>query len=125
MNIKAAKILAVDDEEMILDLFKRILEPEGYELITTRNAKDVLSLLEQHEPDLVLLDIIMPEISGIQVLDLIRRKSNVPVLMVTASKDTASLHDSLSIGADDYIRKPFHKKELLARIKTKLRRASI
>ena len=83
----------------------------------------VLALLEDCKPDLVILDVMMPRPDGFQVLELIRQRSNVPVIMLTAKGELTSLQKALVIGADDYVRKPFHAVKLLARIKAKLRRA--
>ena len=83
----------------------------------------VLALLEDCKPDLVILDVMMPRPDGFQVLELIRQRSNVPVIMLTAKGELTSLQKALVMGADDYVRKPFHAVELLARIKAKLRRA--
>ncbi len=117
-------IMVVDDEPVILTLLNRTLEPEGYGVITADNGRTALNLLEEHGPDLVILDIMMPGINGFQVLDLIRQRSNVPVIMLTGRTEVATLRDALVLGADDYVRKPFHTQELRARIRAKLRRAS-
>ena len=82
-------------------------------------------LLEEHRPDLVILDIMMPEFDGLQVLSLIRQSSDIPVIMLTARTEVTILRDALVLGADDYVRKPFGTQELLARIQAKLRRAGI
>ncbi len=117
-------IMAVDDEQGILRLLKRSLEPEGYDVILADNGTVALELFEEHMPDLVILDIMMPGLDGFQVLDLIRQRSNVPVIMLTAKREVSTARDALGLGADDYVRKPFYTQELLARIKAKLRRAS-
>ena len=116
-------ILAVDDEQAILRLLSRTLEPEGYSVVVAADGRSALNLLEEHKPDLVILDIMMPGLNGFQVLDLIRQRSNVPVIMLTARSEVTTLRDALSLGADDYVRKPFGRGELLARIRAKLRRA--
>ncbi len=116
-------IMAVDDEQGILRLLKRSLEPEGYDVILADNGTVALELFEEHMPDLVILDIMMPGLDGFQVLDLIRQRSNVPVIMLTAKREVSAARDALGLGADDYVRKPFYTQELLARIRAKLRRA--
>ena len=116
-------IMVVDDEQAILRLLSRTLEPEGYGVVVADNGRSALELLEDCRPDLVILDIMMPGLDGFQVLDLIRQRSNVPVIMLTARCEVTTLRDALSLGADDYVRKPFRKGELLARIRAKLRRA--
>ena len=116
-------IMAVDDEQMILKLLKRTLEPEGYGVIVADNGRSALALLEKQRPDLVLLDIMMPGLDGFQVLNLIRQYSSVPVIMLSAKREVTTKRDTLNHGADDYMEKPFHAGELVARIRTKLRRA--
>ena len=116
-------IMVVDDEQAILRLLNRTLEPEGYGVILADNGSSALALLEEHTPDLVILDIMMPGLDGFQVLDLIRQRSNIPVIMLTSKTEVTTLRDALALGADDYVRKPFGTRELLARIRAKLRRA--
>ena len=115
-------IMVVDDEQTILNLLKRTLEPEGYGVVTAADGRSALALLEEHKPDLVILDIMMPGLDGFQVLDIIRQRSDVPVIMLTARREVNTLRDALALGADDYVRKPFHRGELVARIRAKLRR---
>jgi len=117
-------IMVVDDEQLILKLLSRTLEPEGYDVVVAENGEAALKLLDKHEPDLVILDIMMPGLDGFQVLGLIRQRSNIPVIMLTARHEVTAVRDALTVGADDYVRKPFHTRELLARIRAKLRRAS-
>ena len=118
---KHPSIMVVDDERTILSLLKRTLEPEGYGVVVADNGRSALTLLEDCQPDLVLLDIMMPGLDGFRVLDLIRQRSNVPVIMLTGMCGVTALRDTLALGADDYVRKPFHTRELLARIHAKLR----
>ena len=117
-------ILVVDDEELIRKLLHALLSLEGYRVITASGGIVALQLLEEKKPDLVLLDIMMPGLDGFQVLRLIRERSNVPVIMLTAKREDFTVRDTLALGADDYVRKPFPPKELLARIRAKLRRAN-
>jgi len=114
-------ILVVDDEEHIRILLRRILESAGYTVVTANNGREALEKLSD-DTNLVLLDIKMPEMDGFQTLNLIRDRSNVPVMMVTGIGEVSSASDALVFGADDYIRKPFKTAELLARIGAKLRR---
>jgi len=97
---------------------------EGYDVITASDGSSALELLEEYKPELVILDIMMPGLDGFQVLDLIRKRSNVPVIMVTARGEVTSLRDALVLGADDYVRKPFSVRELVARVRAKLRRTT-
>ena len=117
-------IMVVDDEQTILRLLNRTLELEGYGVIVADNGRLALDLLEEHRPDLVILDIKMPGLDGYQVLNLIRQSSNVPVIMLSATREMTTKRDTLILGADDYVEKPFHTGELVARIRAKLRRAA-
>lgn len=118
-------ILVVDDDQSILKMLKRVFELEGFDVMVAPSAEPALALLEKHTPDLVILDIMMPGLDGFQVLDLIRRDSNVPVIMLTAKAGIAPLQGALEQGADGYILKPFSILQLNARIKAVLRRAKL
>jgi len=115
--------MVVDDEQTILGLLDHTLKPAGYDVVLASDGSSALKLLERHSPDLVILDIMMPGLNGFQVLRLMRQRSNVPVMMLTARREVETLRDALNLGADDYVRKPFGTQELLARIRAKLRRA--
>ncbi len=117
------KILVVDDEDRNLRLVEAMLAPEGYEVVLAHSGQEGLEKTRDTCPDVVLLDIMMPELNGFEVLRILRQQSNIPVIMLTAKKEVTSAVDSFHLGADDYVRKPFRKGELLARIRTKLRRA--
>lgn len=119
---KTHTILVIDDEPDMLQLLKRILESEGYRVIVAADGLYGLTLVREAKPDLILLDIMMPGPNGFMVLDSIRQYSDAPVIMVTAKRDIESLQKTLTLGADDYIKKPFSPVELLARVKAKLRR---
>ncbi len=116
-------IMAVDDEPVILMLLKRTLESGGYDVIVATDGNSALILLNERQPDLVLLDIMMPELDGFQVLERLRPHSDVPVIMLTAKDEVDSVRNALALGADDYVRKPFSPRELLARIQARLRRS--
>ena len=115
-------ILAVDDDERTLEMLNRIFTLEGYDIATATDGHSALALLNERTPDLILLDIMMPGLDGFEVLDMIRQRSDVPVIMITAKCDVDSLRDAIFMGADDYVRKPFSAREVVARVKTKLRR---
>ena len=117
------RIMVVDDDQEMLKLLNRTLELEGFDAIVVADGDEALAILEEIEPDLVILDIIMPGLDGFQTLDLIRERSNVPVIMLSARCEVSSLQKALALGADDYIRKPFSTRSLVARIGAKLRRA--
>jgi len=123
MTEKQETILVVDDEEMVRTLLQRTLQEAGYDVIAAANGQEALDKLTQFDVSLVLLDIKMPGLDGFQVLEHIRQRSNIPVIMLTAIRDVHTVRDSLGLGADDYIGKPFKTRELLARIQAKLRRA--
>ena len=120
---KRPLVLAVDDEEPILKLLRVNLAAEGYDVITASDGIVALKLLKEHLPDLLLLDIMMPDLDGMQILNRIRRTSNIPVIMVTAKCGVTTLRDSLNLGAGDFVRKSFSILELTARGKAKLRLA--
>lgn len=120
---KAVHILVVDDEQQILEIVKAYLERNGFTVMTTENGKDALFGFEHFPPDVVLLDLMLPDISGEQVCRKIRSKSKVPIIMLTAKVDEESIIAGLNMGADDYITKPFSPKELVARVKAALRRS--
>jgi two-component system KDP operon response regulator KdpE len=116
-------VLAVDDEAGILRLMKLELTGQGFRVITAGNGEEALKLVEEQRPDVVLLDVIMPEMTGLEVMRRIREQMNVPVIMVTAKDSDQDKVRGLELGADDYIVKPFSPEELGARIRAVLRRA--
>ena len=121
--VKRQCIMVVDDDQEMLKILNRTLELEGFDVVVVADGISALALMKEHEPDLVVLDIMMPELDGFQTLDLLRERSNVPVIVLTARRELASLQKALFLGADDYVRKPFDTRTLVARIRTKLRRA--
>lgn len=118
----SAKILVVDDEATILQTLRFNLEKNGYAVCTASDGRKALSVAELEKPDLIVLDIMLPELDGIEVCREIRKRSSAPVLMLTAKDQEIDKVLALEIGADDYITKPFSIYELLARIKAHLRR---
>ncbi|MGI6664805.1 MAG: response regulator transcription factor [Christensenellaceae bacterium] len=116
-------ILLMDDDENICKVIKLYLEKEGMNLLIANDGKTGLELFEEENPALVLLDIMMPGMSGIDVVKEIRKKSATPVIMLTAKGDTFDKVVALELGADDYIVKPFDPKELIARIRAVIRRS--
>lgn len=115
-------LLVVDDEAGILRLIKLELSAQGFRVITASNGEEALRLAEEQRPDAVLLDIMMPEITGLEVMRRLRERTNVPVLLVTAKDKDADKVRGLELGADDYIVKPFSPDELGARVRAVLRR---
>jgi two-component system KDP operon response regulator KdpE len=116
-------VLAVDDEAGILRLLKVELAAQGFRVITASNGEEALQLAEEQRPDLVLLDIVMPELTGAEVLRRLRERWSTPVIFVTAKDADADKVRGLEFGADDYIVKPFSPDELAARIRAVLRRS--
>jgi DNA-binding response OmpR family regulator len=117
------KILFADDDPVTLEALAACAKQEGYATVLARNGRQALDLWQQHRPDLLCLDIMMPEIDGYEVCRQVRAKdAAVPVLFLSAKNEEIDVVVGLQIGADDFIRKPFGKHELLARIRTALRR---
>ncbi|MDR1831898.1 MAG: response regulator transcription factor [Fusobacteriaceae bacterium] len=116
-------ILAADDEPKILDVLSSFLSAKGYRVLTAKNGREALAVFERENIALVLLDLMMPDIPGEEVCRAIRKKSRVPLIMLTAKVEEEDLLRGLAIGADDYITKPFSLKELNARIEALLRRS--
>ncbi|MFA5883300.1 MAG: response regulator transcription factor [Acidimicrobiia bacterium] len=117
------RILVADDEAGIREVVGRYLEAEGYDVAFAHDGAEALSLARAHEPDLVVLDVMMPGLDGIEVLRQLRAESDVYVIMLTARADEVDKIVGLSVGADDYLAKPFSPRELVARIKAVLRRS--
>lgn len=118
------KILVVDDEQPILDALRYSLEREGFEVVTAADSEEAIALFNETSPNLVLLDVMLPTRSGFEVCQLLRRRSDVPIIMLTAKGSEGDRVVGLEIGADDYVTKPFSMRELLARVKSVLRRSS-
>lgn len=118
----AAKILIVDDETRIVDILSYNLRKEGYETISAHDGETGLKLAIAENPDLVLLDIMMPGLDGYEVCKQLRKVSQVPVIMLTAKAEESDKVMSFELGADDYITKPFGVREMLARVMANLRR---
>ena len=114
------KVLICDDQPDIVNALKIYLKPEGYELLTAQNGKEALEMAK--EADLILMDIMMPVMDGITATDKIREFSNVPIILLTAKSETEDVVLGLNVGADDYITKPFVPVEVLARVRSQLRR---
>ncbi|KAA3661891.1 MAG: DNA-binding response regulator [Chloroflexi bacterium] len=117
-----AKILIIDDEENILNLVTAYLRPEGYEIRTEQNGRFGLQTALTFNPHLIVLDIMLPGMDGLELLSRLRRESDVYVIMLTAKNEETDKIIGLSVGADDYLTKPFSPRELVARIKAALRR---
>lgn len=122
------KILVVDDEEHIVELIKFNLEKNGYGVITADNGRDAFIIAKEQQPDLILLDLMLPGMDGLDVCKEIRRDSGIstmPIIMITAKGEELDKILGLELGADDYITKPFSVRELIARVKAILRRTTV
>lgn len=116
------KILIVDDDQEIVDLIELYLIGENYDILKAYDGKECAELLHNHDISLLVLDIMMPHLDGLTICKNLREYSNIPVIMVTAKTNPIDKVQGLTIGADDYITKPFHPLELVARIKAQMRR---
>ena len=118
----AKKILVVDDEKPISDIIKFNLEKEGYEVVVAFDGEEALEKVEGEKPDLIILDLMLPKIDGLEVAKRVRAKHTTPIIMVTAKDSELDKVLGLELGADDYVTKPFSNRELVARVKANLRR---
>ena len=118
------KILVIDDEPEIVVICRDYLQASGFEVITAADGIQGLAQARQHKPDLVILDLMLPGMDGLDVCRSLRREGNVPIIMLTARIEEADRLIGLELGADDYITKPFSPRELVARVRTVLRRSS-
>ncbi len=119
------RILLVDDERPIVESLRYALEKEGYDVLEASDGSEALNLARTHAPDLVLLDIMLPGMSGFEVCRILRKESPVPILMLTARSGEPDRVVGLDLGADDYITKPFSIREVLARVRAVLRRTQV
>lgn len=118
-------ILVVDDEKAIVDILDFNLKRDGYDVIRAYDGETGLKLFREKKPDLILLDIMMPKIDGLQVCKEIRHESNIPIIMLTAKAEEVDKVIGLEFGADDYVTKPFSVREVLARVKANMRRIAM
>ncbi len=122
MKSAAPRILVVDDEQAVLDLLSYNLRKAHYEVLTAEDGRKALEIARQDEPDLILLDLMLPVVDGLDVCREIRHTSKVPIIMITARGEEVDRVVGLELGADDYVCKPFSVRELMARVKAVLRR---
>jgi two-component system OmpR family response regulator len=118
-------ILVVEDDATIMDVLRHNLLREGYEVVTARDGEAGLAEARSHRPDLIILDIMLPRLDGIEVCRILRKEMSVPILMLTARAGEIDRVVGLEMGADDYVTKPFSLRELLARVKALLRRGEL
>lgn len=115
-------VLVVDDEPKILDVVTSFLEAEGYKAVNAKNGTVALKLFDATNPDLVILDIMLPDIDGVELCKVIRKKSQVPIIMLTARVEEEDTVRCLDLGADDYVTKPFSPRALMGRVRAVMRR---
>ncbi len=115
-------ILVVDDERRIVEILRAYLERDGYRVVAAYDGRSALEVARRERPDLVILDLMLPEISGWDVCRALRKESDVPIIMLTARDETADKIVGLELGADDYVSKPFDPKEVVVRVRAVLRR---
>jgi two-component system, OmpR family, KDP operon response regulator KdpE len=118
-------VVAVDDEPGILKLIRLELSDKGYRVVTASNGEDALQIIEHQRPDVVILDVLMPDMNGYEVMRRIRERTNTPVILLTARDRDEDKVRGLDLGADDYLPKPFNPEELSARVKAVLRRSAM
>jgi DNA-binding response OmpR family regulator len=119
------KILVVEDESALLETLEYNLSKQGYDVCTAEDGVTALEVARHERPDLILLDIMLPKLDGLEVCRILRREMNVPVIMLTARSEEVDKVVGLEVGADDYVTKPFSMRELLARVKAQLRRVRL
>src|ERR671932_1783251 len=124
MSSGAQSVLVVEDEASIASFVSLYLKNAGYEVRTAANGADALAAVQSQQPSLIVLDLMLPDIDGIEICRRIRQKSEVPILMLTARDEDVDKIIGLEVGADDYMTKPFNPRELVARVKSILRRAA-
>lgn len=124
-SFKDRRILVVDDEERMVRFIRLNLEHDGFQVFEAFNGKQAIDKIRSNLPDLVLLDVMMPDIDGFEVLEMIRESSTVPVIMLTAKGEEEDRVHGLELGADDYITKPFSPRELVSRVRAVLRRTEM
>jgi DNA-binding response OmpR family regulator len=118
------KILIADDEPNLVVTLKFNLEREGYSVLTAADGEEAVAAVRQYHPDLLVLDLMLPRLNGMEVCRIVRRESSLPIIILTAKTDELDRVLGLEVGADDYVTKPFSVKELIARVRAQLRRAS-
>lgn len=124
-NYEAPKILIVEDEAIVADVVGRYLRRDGFEVMTAGDGQEALDMAHEWSPDLVLLDLMLPKIDGLEVCRRLRSDSNIPIIIVTAKGDESDRIVGLELGADDYVSKPFSPRELVARVRAVLRRTHL
>src|SRR5215208_2703435 len=123
LNAEDCTVLIVDDEPNIVEVVSAYLQRELYKVVTAADGEEALRMISQHAPDLIVLDVMLPKLDGLEVCRRVRATSQVPIVMLTAKDEESDKVLGLGLGADDYIAKPFSPRELVARVQAVLRRA--
>ena len=123
MEIAVGTVLVVDDEDIVREVVCTYLEREGYSTLQASAGRAAVALIESEQPDLIVLDVMLPEIDGYSILAELRKRNDIPVILLTARTEETDRVLGLELGADDYVVKPFSPRELAARVRTVLRRA--
>jgi two-component system phosphate regulon response regulator PhoB len=123
MDATAGTVLVVDDEDIVREVVCTYLEREGYSTLQASAGRAAVALIESEQPDLIVLDVMLPEVDGFSILAELRKRADIPVILLTARTDETDRVLGLELGADDYVVKPFSPRELAARVRTILRRA--
>ena len=123
MDATAGTVLVVDDEDIVREVVCTYLEREGYSTLQASAGRAAVALIESEQPDLIVLDVMLPEVDGFSILSELRKRADIPVILLTARTDETDRVLGLELGADDYVVKPFSPRELAARVRTILRRA--
>jgi DNA-binding response OmpR family regulator len=123
IDFSGMRVLVVDDEARMIDFIRMNLELEGFQVLEARNGLEALDMVRKHIPDLIILDIMMPQLDGFETLRMLREFSGTPVIMLTAKDEEEDKVRGLELGADDYVTKPFGARELVSRVKAVLRRS--
>ena len=121
---ESGKIVVIDDEESVRDVVKAYLEKDGFTVYVAANGREGLALAERRNPDLIILDLMLPDVSGEEICQEVRSRSDVPIVMLTAKASEEERVGGLVAGADDYLVKPFDLKELFARVRAIIRRSA-
>jgi two-component system OmpR family response regulator len=124
-EVTNSKILVVEDDRNLLDALKYNFRKEGYNVVAAVDGAEALDIARREKPDIIILDIMLPKLSGFEVCRILRKETNIPILMLTAKTDEVDKIVGLEIGADDYMTKPFSMRELLARVGAMLRRSKM
>jgi len=120
-----ARILVVDDEPQMAGIIAFALETEGFEVVTAHDGQQALDKVTLHQPDLIVLDVMLPKVDGFEVCRRVRESTTIPVILLTAKKDDEDIIQGLELGADDYVTKPFKPRELVLRVRAVLRRSGV